>query len=129
MSAELLQRLKGHIIDTGGLLASYSLRYYRWLDSDISGSGSVVLFRMSGSSGSVDSEVQFPDVMIQLLTNRDEVTQADADMLDVVQYLRANYKSADAFLFTPIGTFTGPNYLDNGRAMFETIIRCGVSDH
>lgn len=129
MSAALLQRLSGHVITDGGLLGDYALRYYRWLDSDLSGAGSVVLFRAAGSSGTADSEVQFPDAMIQIMADRDQVTQADADMLGVVQYLRANYKTAGAFLFRPIGTFNGPSYLDNGRAIFETIIRCGVTDH
>lgn len=129
MSDQLLIRAKEHIVDAGGLLGGYSLRYYRWTDQDLSGSANVALFHSPGTSGPTDSVVQFPDISLLLLVGPAAVRQGDADMLAVLQYLRSSYKSASAFLFTPLGKFSGPSYLENGRAVFEMVIRCGVEDH
>lgn len=129
MSATLLLRAKSHIVDDGGLLGAYALRYYRWSDSDLNGSGSVALFRMAGTGGAANHVIQQHDVSLFLLANPALVTQADADMLAVLQYLRANYSDTGVFAFHPIQSYTGPTYLENGRAEFEMVIRCGVEDH
>ena len=129
MSATLLQRLKTHVIDDGSLLSAYSVRYYRWTDADLSGAGNVVLFRMSGTTGIVQTPAQTLDVSIFLLANDNAVKTADDDMLAVLQYLRANYTTTGVFSFFPLNTYTGPDYLENNRAMFEMVVRCGVEDH
>ena len=129
MSAELLLRVKNHIADQGGLLAGYAKKYYRWSDADLKGSGGVALFRMTGTAGDVDHQAQQLDVSLFLLANPKLVTQADSDMLGVLRYLRANYKSSGAFQYRPLQSYTGPVYLENGRTMFEMVIRCGVEDH
>jgi hypothetical protein len=129
MSATLLQRVKNHIIDDGGLLSDYSLRYYRWTDADLNGSGSVALFRMTGTQGLIQTPAQFIDVSLHLLADPDAVKTADDDMLEVLQYLRADYSDTGVFnMFPPFG-YTGPSYLQNNRALFEMVIRCGVEDH
>jgi hypothetical protein len=129
MSATLLNRVKAHIIDDGGLLGAYTVKFYRWSDADLNGDGSIALFRMSGTNGPSSHVIQWPDVSLYLLANPDAVLQADTDMLGVLQYLRADYTTTDAFNLHPVGTYTGPTYLDNGRAMFEMVIRTGVEDH
>lgn len=129
MSYTLLQRVKEHIIDDGGLLSGYAVRYYKWQDTDLNGDAEIVLFRVSGTGGTPNRHVQFPDVSIHILASPALVTQADAAMLSVLQHLRANPQTTGAFNMFPIGTFTGPGYLENGRAMFEMVIRTGTTDH
>lgn len=129
MSQTLLARIKNHIIDDGGLLAAYTVKYYRWSDDDLNGDGNVVLFRMSGTSGPSAHVIQWPDVSLYILARPDSVVQADNDMLAVLQYLRADYEGTGVFNMHPVGTYTSPMYLDNGRAMFEMVIRAGVEDH
>lgn len=131
MSAELLNRVKQHIVDGAGLLTGYTLRYYRWSDEDLNGSGNVALFRMTGTSGQTNHEAQQHDVSLFLLVGPKDVRRADDDMRAVVQYLRseAGYTNgADVFAFHPLQSYTGPTYLQNGRALFEILIRCGVED-
>ena len=129
MSKTLLQRVRGHIVTDGGLLTGYTTRYYRWTDTDLKGSGNVALFRMSGTGGPTDFQQQQHDVSLYLMGTKTRVTQADTDMLSVLQYLRANFDSANVFSYTPLQAYTGPTYLSNGRAIFEMVIRCGVTDH
>lgn len=129
MSSQLLLRLKNHIVDQGGLLTSYAKKYYRWSDADLKGSGGVALFRLTGTAGVVDSQAQDIDVSLFLLAGPSLVTQADSDMLGVLRYLRANYSSSGVFNYTPLQSYTGPVYMENGRAMFEMVVRCGVEDH
>lgn len=129
MSQTLLNRIKEHIIDDGGLLSGYGVRYYRWSDDDLNGNGSIVLFRMSSTNGPSAHVTQWPDVSIYLLADPASVVAADNDMLEVLQYLRADYETDDVFNMVPVGTYTGPMYLDNDRALFECVVRCGVEDH
>lgn len=129
MSSTILERLKAHIIDDGSLLSGYSLRYYRWRDVDLSGSGDVVLFRMTGTFGPVNRVTQQNDVSLFLLADSDKVKQADLDMLGVLQYLRANYETTGIHNMMPLGSYEGPSYMQNGRAMFEMVVRVGTEDH
>lgn len=131
MSQALLLRTKQHIIDNGGLLAAYETRYYRWSDRDLNGAANIVLFRMTGTSGPTNHEAQQHDISLFLLAAPALVRQADQDMLAVLQYLRAdgNYDTTGVYAFHPLQSYTGPTYLENDRAMFEMVIRCGVEDH
>jgi hypothetical protein len=129
MSSQLLLRVKNHIVDQGGLLTIYAKKYYRWSDADLKGSGGVALFRITGTAGRTDAQAQQIDVSLFLLADPKLVTQADSDMLGVLRYLRANYSDSDAFQYRPLQSYTGPVYMENGRAMFEMVIRCGVEDH
>ena len=129
MSATLLQRVKNHIVDDGGLLSGFAVRYYRWSDVDLNGSGSVALFRMTGTSGRVNTAAQFHDVSLFLLAAPTAVKVADDAMLGVLQYLRGDFSDTSVFNMFPVAGYTGPTYLENDRAMFEMVIRCGVEDH
>lgn len=129
MSATLLQRVSSHIITDGGLLSTYSLRYYQWLDDDLNGAGKVAMFRGTGIGGEINRHVQHLDVHLFLLANRDDAKNTDDDMLGVVQYLRDNPSTTGAFNLFPFTGYTGPTFLQNGRALFELPIRVGVTDH
>lgn len=128
MSDELLNRVKGHILP---LLTGYQVRFYRWTDEDLQGTGQVVLFRMAGTSGQSDHQIQYPDVSVQMVCNPDQVRAGDAVMLSVLRFLRseAGFTSDDVENFEPLGPIRGPSYLENGRARFELVIRCLVEDH
>lgn len=129
MSSALLEKIKTHIVDDGGLLGSYSVKYYRWSDKDLNGAGNIALFKMTGTGGVSSHEAQQTDVSLFLLANSSNVKQADQDMLAVVQYLRSNYTTTGVYALHPLYAYTGPNYLENGRARFELVIRCGTEDH
>lgn len=132
MSVQLLQRLSQHL-DDGGLLTGYEVRYYRWSDQDLNGTGQVILFRMPGTEGDGAHVIQRPDMEINMLCNPDQVTNGDARMLDIVQYLRANFDADNTFgrVFSlwPTGTYSGPIYLENNRAMFRLVVRGVTEDH
>lgn len=127
MSYELLNRVKDHILP---LLTGYTIRFYRWTDEDLQGAGQVVLFRMTGTAGPSDHQIQYPDVSVQMICNPDQVRAGDAVMLSVLRFLRseAGFTSEPVENFEPLG-LTGPSYLENGRARFEMVIRCLVEDH
>ena len=129
MSYELLQRVKTHIVNDGGLLSDYTVRYGKWSDQDFKGNGKVVLFSMQGTSGETNSVVQYPDVMLTLLSAVRSSRATSQDMLAVVRYLRVNFSVSDVFNMFPQESVSGPITLTNGRSMFELIIRCGVEDH
>lgn len=147
MSDDLLRNVSRHLSD-GGVLDGYSIRYYKWTDEDLNGAGNVALFKMNGTFGQSDSVAQMPDVRLSIITNPDGVRDGDAAMLSILRYVRANYTIAgewedadlwddlaswqDVAVFNihpPLGGFTGPTYLSNGRAMFDLVLRCGVEDH
>lgn len=127
MSDVLLNRVKDHI---AALLTGYTIRFYRWTDADLQGGGDVVLFRMAGTAGVSDHQIQYPDVSVQMICAPDRVRAGDAVMLSVLRFLRsdAGFTSDDVENFEPL-RLTGPAYLENGRARFELVVRCLVEDH
>lgn len=129
MSLQLLQTVKTHLIDYGGFLAGYSALYYTWRDSSLRGDGNVVVFRMTGSTGIITRHVQFLDVSVLLLVRPANVTTADAELRRILEFLRDDFEAMDSFNITPLGSYAGPTFLQNNRALFEMILRCGVTDH
>lgn len=127
MSDVLLNRVKDHI---AALLTGYTIRFYRWTDADLQGGGDVILFRMAGTAGASDHQIQYPDVSVQMICAPDRVRDGDAVMLSVLRFLRsdAGFTSGDVEGFEPL-SMTGPAYLENGRARFELVVRCLVEDH
>lgn len=129
MSIELLRKVSGHL-DNAGLLTGYAKKYFRWSDADVKGTANFVLFRMSGTAGARDATVQRPDVRILLVCKANEV---EVDGSQKAEAIFANFAGTTApvgiIKFEPLGTVNGPFYLDNGRGVFEIIVRCFVSDH
>lgn len=128
MSGDLLDRVEDHL-QAGNLLDGYRVNHYRWSDQDLNGDGQVILFRMAGTSGFGAHVIQRPDVSIQMLCSPRQVRNGDARMLQILQYLRANFQTDGVVNMWPIGPYTGPVYLENNRAMFELVVRCVTEDH
>ena len=132
MSVQLLQRLSQHL-DDGGLLTGYEVKYYRWSDQDLNGDGQVILFRMPGTEGDGAHVIQRPDMEIRILCDPDQVQAGDARMLQILQYVRANFEVDNTFgrfiNLWPIGVYTGPTYLENNRALFRLVVRGVTEDH
>ncbi len=132
MSISLLQRMRSHL-DAGSLLDGYQVRFYQWSDQDLSGDGQVIVFRMTGTGGLGAHIIQSPDISIQMLCSPAQVKSGDERMLQILQYLRANFETdgpfGEVFNMWPVGSVTGPTYLQNKRARFELVVRCMVNDH
>lgn len=128
MSVSLLQALWAHI---SPVVPGYSVRYFRWTDLDLSGSGNVFLIRMNGTAGESDEVAQLPDISLQLITTADATVAGSNAMDSVMSFLRseAGYTSEDVAGFIPVGPVVGPNYLANDRARFELVVRCLTEDH
>ena len=132
MSLQLLQRLSQHLEDAG-LTSGYEVRYYRWSDQDLNGSGQIILFRMPGTAGTGAHVIQRPDIEMSILCDPDQVTAGDKRMLAILQYLRENFDADNQFgrLFSlwPVGPYRGPTYLENNRALFTLVVRAVTEDH
>lgn len=132
MSVTLLERFRAHL-DAGNLLDGYQVKFYRWSDQDLNGNGQLILFRMPGTEGDGAHVIQRPDVEITILCDPAQVEAGDRRMLQILQYLRANFDADTSFgrMFSlwPIGVYTGPVYLENNRAMFRLVVRAVTTDH
>ena len=132
MSISLLERMRAHL-DTGSLLDDYQVKFYRWSDQDLKGDGQVIMFRMPGTAGDGAHVIQRPDIEINMLCDPGAVKAGDERMLQILQYLRANFEATTAFgsIFNiwPVGVYRGPTYLENNRALFRLVVRCMTEDH
>ena len=128
MSITLLERFRAHL-DAGDMLDGYDVRFYRWSDQDLNGSGQLVLFRMPGTEGDGAHVIQRPDMEISILCDPSQVKTGDERMLAIVQYLRANFTTTGIINLWPVGAYTGPTYLQNNRALFRLVVRAVTSDH
>lgn len=128
MSIELLEKVAGHL-DDAGLLTGYAKKYFRWTDADVSGTANFVLFRMSGTAGARDATVQRPDVRILLVCNAASVVSGSQKADAIFANFSGTTAPSGIIKFEPLGAVSGPFYLDNGRGVFEIIVRCFVSDH
>ena len=127
MSIGLLEKVSGHLKDAG-LMAGYDDKYYSWTDADVKGAAGFVLFQMAGTSGIRNATVQSPDVRLLLVCKKDKLREGN----DAADAIFANFagmtKPAGVLKLEPIATVMGPYYLDNGRGVFEIIVRCFVQD-
>lgn len=132
MSVELLQRFREHL-DAGNLLTGYTVKYYRWSDQDLQGAGQVARFRMPGTEGNGAHVIQRPDMELTLMCNPDQVNATDKRMLQILQYLRANFSSDTAsgviVNLWPFNGYSGPVFLENNRAQFSMVVRAVTEDH
>jgi hypothetical protein len=128
MSLSLLQSVIGFLQDAS-LLDGLAVRYYRWTDADLNGNGNFIVVRMSGTSGIRNATVQSPDVRLLLVFPAASVTTGS----QIADAIFAKFSDATApygvLKFEPLSTVSGPYYLDNGRGVFEIIVRCFVQDH
>jgi len=107
-----------------GLIAGYTLRYYRWRDDDVS--TKVLVIRNDGG-GESDIHLQQPQFQILLLEGPDTVTEGDDRASAIVRALRESEGVPDGVVrFDAVGVSQGPFYLDDGRAFFRAFGRAFV---
>jgi len=128
MSATLLQRVKDHI-DAANLLAGYGVRYFQWTDADESGTTPFVMFRQSGSG---DSSILLQDTQVSIVlvgSGPTKILDTDTRAQAILRYLRGStVDTVGAVRFDPIGTVRGPMKLENGRPVFEIVVRVFTED-
>ena len=126
---ELLERVETHLSDQ---LDGWTLRYYMWTDADLNGAADVALLRMNGTGGANNHEVQFQDVSLSLMCDPSAIKSTDETMTAILRHLRESYDAGsvinvDVFFMRPI-SYMGPVRLQNGRCLFEMVIRCATED-
>jgi hypothetical protein len=114
-----LAQLSAHVAD---LTEGYAVRFHRWTDAEMNGTGQVVLFRLSGT-GPSDFIIDAPDVLVRLLCSPSQVETGRALMKRIQRRLFTEFSGQGAFLFLPLGAVIGPMYLQNDRAMFDLNVR------
>lgn len=128
MSATLLQRVKDHI-DAANLLAGYGVRYFQWTDADETGATPFVMFRQSGSG---DSNILLQDTQVSIVlvgSGPTKILDTDTRAQAILRYLRGStVDTVGAVRFDPIGTVRGPMKLENGRPVFEIVVRVFTED-
>lgn len=122
MSATLLQAMSTYLASE---INGYTVKYYKWTDQDLAGSGEFVVFRMV-QSGNSNNLISRPVMLIQVVANPATVTAADAVIHNVHDALLANDAPTGMVKVNPVGRPMGPYYLENGRAVFELNVRCYV---
>lgn len=122
----ILERVASHLATE---LAGYDVKYYRWSDADLRGDAAVALLGYAGTDGEVIQAVQSVDVRLSLLVSPASVKTGETDILAIQQALRTDYDGAGYWNITPIGSYSGPIMLQNGRAVWELVMRVGVEDY
>ena len=128
MSLSLLQSIVGHLQDSG-LLDGIAVKYYRWTDAEADGSGNFLVMRMSGTAGIRNATVQSPDVRLLLVADPSQVVSMNQKADAIFAKFADTTAPAGVLKLEPLSTVSGPYYLDNGRGVFEIIVRCFVQDH
>ena len=127
MSIGLLEKVSGHLKDAG-LMTGFDDKYYSWTDKDGEGSAGFVLFQMAGTSGIRNATVQSPDVRLLLVCKKDKLREGNNEADAIFANFAGMTKPTGILKLDPIGTVMGPYYLDNGRGVFEIVVRCFVQD-
>lgn len=123
----IIERVCDHL-DAENLLAGWLVQRYRWRDSAYDGRPMFVIRRMGGG-GSADYLVQNPDIQLILVTaSHLDIATGEQRMVDILRYLRGNYKSPGIKYYKPMSNIIGPFELENGRGVFELNIRCMTDD-
>lgn len=104
------------------LIVGYEVRYFRWTDADLKGSGNVVCFRTDTSLGG-DFLERRTLVGIQMLTDPRRVTDGFQVMQNIIDRIYQIPYSWWVDHFQPMSDVIGPTYLANDRARFECQIR------
>lgn len=130
MSRQLLKRVADDLSGRG-FLVGYEIKYYRWEDSDVEGNTPFVLFRQEGTGGgggTSDVHLQQTDITIRLVDNSAGATAADDAMNTILRHFRLSSVPAGVIKYQPITNVVGPMYLENGRPMFELVVRVFTED-
>ena len=123
--SDLLLDVRDHL-QGQDLLDGLQVQFYRWTDAD--GTPTFVI-RRAGTGGASDHLVQRPDIRLILVTgSASDVRAGEVRMHNILRYLRGAYSSASVLNYQPMSGVIGPNYLENGRGVFELNIRCLTDD-
>lgn len=128
MSLSLLQKVAGYLQDLG-LIDGIAVKYYRWTDADMNGAGNFLVLRMAGTAGIRNATVQSPDVRLLLVADPSQVVSMNQKADAIFDKLADTIAPSGVLKLEPLSTVSGPYYLDNGRGVFEIIVRCFVQDH
>lgn len=122
MSLVILEKVRDHI-NAAALLTGYAAKYFRWTDADVQGTTPFILFRRPGSGGDSNILLQQTDVLIQLVGTPTTVVAGDARMQSILRLFRGSTSQTGVVRFDPIGPVRGPLYLENGRPVWELLVR------
>lgn len=126
MSAVLLNRVKDYV-DSANLLAGYEVKFFQWTDADVAGNTPFVLFRQSGT-GNSDMLVQQINVSIILVATPTTALSADERAQAIARLFRVAGSHDGLVRFDTQGGKMGPSYLENGRPVFEIVVRVYAED-
>lgn len=128
MSRLLLEALASDL-GVKGLMNGFVPKYHRWSDTDMKGQANFVLFRMAGTGGIRNSVVQSPDVRILVVAYPDTLTSADDMANDIYRYFASIDKPDYVVKLEPVGGVMGPYNADNGRVIYELVVRCFIEGY
>lgn len=123
MSATLLENVQA-FVEAAGYHTGYAKKYFRWTDADVTNSTPFILYRHPGSTGESNQLMQQLDVLIQLVATPTTVKTADTLMNNILKLFRGTTTPTGVVRADPMGGVSGPFYLENGRPVFELIVRC-----
>lgn len=126
MSIALLERVSAHL-NFLDLEDGFTVKFHRWSDKDIEGNDPFIVYRQDGDGGS-NVLLQQIDVLIQLSVNPQDFNAGDTRMQQIVDAFRDSSVTTGIIRFDIIGAVSGPIYLENGRPLWELVVRCFVED-
>lgn len=126
MSIALLDRVSAHLAFSG-LEDGFTIKKHRWSDKDIEGKNQFIVYRQDGG-GTSNVLLQEIDVLIQLSVIPADLDSGDTRMQEIVAAFRDSSVTTGIIRFDLIGEVSGPFFLENGRPLWELVVRCFVED-
>lgn len=106
----------------GALLADYTVKCFRWSDSE--DSPPMVLMRFPGGGGASDPLLQQFDVMLIMMQDSAAAKKGHDDMSAILKRVREGGSQGTVRRFEPLDNIMGPQYLDDGRPLWTINVRC-----
>lgn len=126
MSGAILDKVSAHIA-AQGYESGLTVKYHRWSDKDIEGNKSFICYRRFGDAGS-NVLLQQTDVIIQLVRTPTAIQAGDDLMTDILKLFRGETVQPGVIRFDPVGNVSGPVRLENGRPIWELVVRVFTED-
>ena len=120
MSRVILEKVAAYV----GAQTGVATKYMRWTDADVNNMTPFILYRGNGE-GDSDPIKQEYDVWIILVQTPETVTNGDDRMAAIAKKLRDSATSMPSGIvrIDPIGGVRGPDYMENGRPVWELLVR------
>jgi len=113
----------------GTLLDGYEVKYFRWTDADESSDTPFVMLRFPGGGGASNVILQQLDVLLALVQTPTGAVTGHDDMSAILAKVRQGGGQNTVTRFEPMGSLSGPQYLENGRPVWTLNIRCYTEDY